>query len=94
MLDRHILPHIGSMKAGEISKRDVISLLDAVVAAPDARRKSAQGNQGTQRKLTHRPNRLKSRHAGAALPRPTLLVDDAHAGCVAPVEEGSLCTRR
>jgi integrase len=58
MLDRHILPHIGSMKAGEISKRDVIGLLDAAVAAPDARRKSARGDQGTRRKLTHRPNRV------------------------------------
>ena len=37
MLDRHILPEIGSMKIGEISKRDVIRLLDRVAAKADAR---------------------------------------------------------
>lgn len=39
MLSRHILPDVGEMKAGEITKRDLIRLLDKAAAAPDARRK-------------------------------------------------------
>jgi integrase len=51
MLDLHVLPEIGPMKAPDIAKRDVIRLLDAVAAKPDAR-------ADTTRKLTHRPNRV------------------------------------
>ncbi|MFM9848919.1 MAG: tyrosine-type recombinase/integrase [Hyphomicrobiaceae bacterium] len=59
MLDRHILPEIGSMKAGEIAKRDVIRLLDTVAAKGDARGKAkAVGKSKPARKLTHRPNRV------------------------------------
>jgi integrase len=54
MMDRYILPHIGAMKAVEVTKRDVIRLLDAVAAAPDAR--VLDGGAG--RKMTHRPNRV------------------------------------
>lgn len=52
MLDRHILPRIGPMKAVEVTKRDVIRLLDAVASKPDAR------GVGAGRKMTHRPNRV------------------------------------
>lgn len=61
MLDRHILPEIGAMKAGEITKRDVIRLLDAVAAKTDARQEtsSSKGKKPLEaRKLTHRPNRV------------------------------------
>lgn len=54
MLDRHILPEIGSFKAIEITKRDVIGLIDTVAAKLDAR--SANGEKA--RKLSHRPNRI------------------------------------
>lgn len=54
MLARHILPEIGTMKACEITKRDVIRLLDTVAAKADARPR----RDGTARKLTHRPNRV------------------------------------
>lgn len=54
MLDRHILPRIGAMKGVEITKRDVIRLLDAVMVAPDARGL----DNGAGRKMTHRPNRV------------------------------------
>jgi integrase len=53
MLARHILPEIGAMKAAEVTKRDVIRLLDAVAAKPDARNRRAPA-----RKMTHRPNRV------------------------------------
>ena len=53
MLRRHILPEIGQMKASEVTKRDVIRLLDKLVAKPDAR----WVKKPTTRKLTHRPNR-------------------------------------
>jgi integrase len=52
MLARHILPEIGSMKASEITKRNIIRLLDTVVEKPDAR------SLVKPRKLTHRPNRV------------------------------------
>ena len=58
MLDRHVLPEIGSMKIGEISKRDVIRLVDKVAAKTDARLKKVRASQTTPRKLTHRPNRV------------------------------------
>jgi integrase len=54
MLDRHILPAIGTMKAVEITKRDVIRLLDTVAAKLDARTADGDG----ARKMTHRPNRV------------------------------------
>lgn len=54
MLRRHVLPQIGTMKAAEITKRDVIRMLDAVAIAPDARAK----RKSAARKLTHRPNRV------------------------------------
>ncbi len=55
MLTRHILPAIGAMKAGEVSKRDLNRLLDAVVAKPDARTTKAKR---PQRQMTIRPNRV------------------------------------
>ena len=58
MLDLHILPEIGSMKIGEVSKRDVIRLLDKVGTKGDARLKKVRGSSMIQRKLTHRPNRV------------------------------------
>lgn len=53
MLARHVLPEIGCQKAGEIAKRDIIRLLDAVSAKSDAR-----GGRDGSRKMTHRPNRV------------------------------------
>ena len=53
MLDRHIRPRIGAMRANEIAKRDVIWLLDEVAAQPDARK-----GRNRDRKMTHRPNRV------------------------------------
>jgi len=69
MLDRHVLPEIGAMKATEITKRDLILLLDKVAAKTDARIKSSKGKEGHSaaaqvnakaepRGLTHRPNRV------------------------------------
>jgi integrase len=63
MLKRHVLPEIGSMRAVEVTKRDVIRLLDTVAAKGDARQEQKSEN-GTPRKpkaarrLTHRPNRV------------------------------------
>jgi integrase len=57
MLDRHILPEIGAVRAVEITKRDVIRLLDTVAAKTDAR-SSNDKKAGTARRLTHRPNRV------------------------------------
>lgn len=54
MLDRHINPEIGSMKAVDIRKRDIIKLLDTVQAKGDARTKDTD----TPRLMTHRPNRV------------------------------------
>jgi hypothetical protein len=54
MLRRHVLPQIGSAKATELTKRDIIRMLDAVAVAPDARAKK----KSAARKLTHRPNRV------------------------------------
>jgi len=50
MLNRHVLPDIGEMKAGEITKRDLIRLLDRCAAAPDARRKSKQSPRRTSQR--------------------------------------------
>lgn len=55
MLARHVRPEIGAMKAAEVSKRDVIRLLDVVAAKPDAR---AAEDDDEPRRLTHRPNRV------------------------------------
>lgn len=55
MLNRHVLPEIGDMKAGEITKRDLIRLFDKVAATPDAR-KIKKGK--TPRRTTHRANRV------------------------------------
>lgn len=55
MLDRHILPALGSLKAAEITKRDIIRLLDEVAAKPDARRTVAAPSPA---RLSHRPNRV------------------------------------
>lgn len=54
MLDRHVLPTIGHLKALEISKRDLIALFDAVSSKDDAR----NSRTGAGRRLTHRPNRV------------------------------------
>lgn len=53
MLDRHILPQIGAMRAAEIAKRDIIRMLDEVAAKPDARK-----GRGSTSRMTHRPNRV------------------------------------
>jgi integrase len=53
MLNRHIRPRIGGMRITEITKRDVIRLLDEVARQPDARK----GRQPDLR-MTHRPNRV------------------------------------
>jgi integrase len=53
MLGRHIRPRIGAMRVTEITKRDVIRLLDEVAAQPDARK-----GRKANRKTTHRPNRV------------------------------------
>lgn len=68
MLRRHILPRIGDLKVRDITKRDVIKLLDHVMAQPDARHgqralranslSSAALTSLDSRALTHRPNRV------------------------------------
>lgn len=74
MLERHIFPEIGDMKAVEITKRDVLRLLSVVAAKPDARSIANRGRRKgaddlkrahkladhvrSARKLTHRPNRV------------------------------------
>ena len=68
MLRRHVLPRIGAMKARDITKRDIVKLLDHVMAQPDARygqralrarslSAAALISLGSRR-LTHRPNRV------------------------------------
>lgn len=54
MLNRHILPAIGTMKACEITRRDVLRLLADVAAKPDARKRKDVAS----RSLTYRPNRV------------------------------------
>ncbi len=54
MLNRHVLPEIGDMKAGEVTKRDLIRVLDKVAAAPDARKRKNKA----PRRTTHRANRV------------------------------------
>lgn len=45
MLVRHVLPEIGQIKAREITKRDIIRLLDKVAAKPDARQPAKKNSQ-------------------------------------------------
>lgn len=54
MLERHINPEIGTVKACEVRKRDVVAMLGAVAAKGDARVKSS----GKARRMSHRPNRV------------------------------------
>lgn len=69
MLRRHILPVIGAKKARDVTKRDVLRLLDLVALKPDARlgkktlvkRKSKIQDVpvlDTARQLSHRPARV------------------------------------
>ncbi len=67
MLKRHILPVIGAMKAEEVTKRDVLRLLDLVALKPDARlgKKKLTSLKAMDvpildeaRKLSHRPARV------------------------------------
>lgn len=67
MMARHILPAIGALKATEITKRDIIRMLDAVAAKSDARikpcrvkvtAKDEDAAAAEPRGLTHRPNRV------------------------------------
>lgn len=53
MLDRHVLPRIGAMRATGIAKRDIIRMLDEISAKSDARAGRDPG-----RRMTHRPNRV------------------------------------
>lgn len=55
MLERHVLPELASMKAAEITRRDIIRLLDAVASKSDAR---GDGGGFPARKLVVRPNRV------------------------------------
>lgn len=54
MLNRHIRPEIGDKKACDVTKREVIALLDVVLAKADARGRGV----GEVRRMTHRPNRV------------------------------------
>ena len=54
MLNRHILPELGKTKAREVTKRDVIRLLDIVSTKADARWRNGIKARG----LSHRPNRV------------------------------------
>ncbi len=70
MLERHILPEIGKMKIAEIRKRDVLRMLDVVVAksdtrGPDSKTRGKQKRNEKKpekpkapRRLSHRPNRV------------------------------------
>jgi integrase len=52
MMELHVFPAIGGMKASSIAKRDILRMLDGVAAKPDAR------GAASKRRLTHRPNRV------------------------------------
>ena len=54
MLKRDILPKIGAMKAMDVTKREMIRILDAVASRGDAR----ASVKVPRRSLTHRPNRV------------------------------------
>lgn len=70
MLNRHILPVIGARKAQDVTKSDVLRLLDLVALKPDARMNKKKMSKTTARKaidlpildqkrtLSHRPNRV------------------------------------
>jgi integrase len=67
MLKRHILPVIGAKKAHDVTKRDVLRLLDLVALKPDARlgktKRAALKTMDVPildeaRKLSHRPARV------------------------------------
>ena len=53
MLKRHVLPYLAHKKVGQIKKRDILELIDAVANAADARRKKI-----LDRRMSHRPNRV------------------------------------
>lgn len=53
MLGRYILPTLGSMKARDITRRDLVAMLAKVRTANDGRK-----GHKPARKLTHRPNRV------------------------------------
>lgn len=55
MLRNHVFPHIGDMRIGEITRRNIVAMLDTVAATPDARRRKSDV---PDRRLTHRPNRV------------------------------------
>jgi integrase len=85
MLRRDVLPELGSMKIGEIAKRDVIAVLDRVASRPDARFKNAK----TGRSMSHQANRtfeLTRSIFKWAVGRDLLKVDPT-AGIKPPVEE-------
>lgn len=73
MLKRHIEPEIGTMKAAEVKKRDIVALLGAVKAKGDARVGKRPGTKAKKRRkpvapeakkpaamrrMSHRPNRV------------------------------------
>lgn len=71
MLTLHVNPQIGSMKAAEIRKRDIIRMLDTMEAKPDGRLGERPASKGKRRRkndfptvskadrrLTHVPNRV------------------------------------
>ena len=74
MLARHVFPEIGDFKAIEITKRDIIKLIDTIAAKQDARIRTIE----KARKLSHRPNRIfelirsifRWRHASGGQRRP------------------------
>jgi integrase len=56
MLRRHVLPVLGDLKATDVTKRDVITMLDAVRAKPDGR--VVAKRKRAVRRMTHQPNRV------------------------------------
>ncbi len=68
MLRRHVIPVIGAKRAHDVTKKDILRLLDLVALKPDARigQKTRSDSQPTMdvpildetRKLSHRPNRV------------------------------------
>jgi integrase len=53
VLDRHVLPVIGDMKAHAVARADIGRLLNAAKKAQDGR-----AGHDTERRLTHRPNKV------------------------------------
>ena len=68
MLRRHVIPVIGAKRAHDVTKKDILRLLDLVALKPDARlgkKKKADDQKSMDvpildetRKLSHRPNRV------------------------------------